>query len=252
MVYPPGQGKSGEYLMRLWRRYLEQFAEKEGDLEAQIVIGSYHAAEVFGFLSQSLDRSGKFGPLISERLEYFREGAQRAKVFDDRLVTATFTLYNHMNTLCHQFACGNASAEDLIGGVDEQVHERVRQSNPVERSAAALRAAFPLLSLMTLCLREGKDAAAAVRKVEERFAAGSNRAETDWEQLLNALYRMVEMMQLFVALSDVELKDQVQQIAARFEEEDQTTNLQLKLRNGFCRLFELGHLLTTHLDEIIP
>jgi hypothetical protein len=25
----------------------------------------------------------------------------------------------------------------------------------------------------------------------------------------------------------------------------------LKVRNGFCRLFELGHLVTTHLDEIL-
>ncbi len=238
--------------MELWRRYLEQFAEREGDVEAQTVIGSYHAAEVFGFLSLSLDRDQSFRTLISDRLEYFREGTRRAKVFDDRLVTASFTLYNHMNTLCHQFAHGNASAEDLIDGVDEQVHARVRQANPVERSAAALRAAFPLLSLMTLLLREGPQAAAAIRKVEARFAAGSARAGTDREHLLNALYRLVEMMQLFVTLSDVELKDQVQQIASRFEEEDQTTDLQLKLRNGFCRLFELGHLLTTHLDEIIP
>jgi len=238
--------------MEQWRRYLEQFAEREGDVEAQTVIGSYHAAEVFGFLSLSLDRDQRFRTLISERLEYFREGTRRASVFDETLITACFTLYNHMNTLCHQFAHGNVSAEDLIHGVDEQVHVRVRQANPVERSAAALRAAFPLLSLMTLFLREGPQAAAAIRKVEARFAAGSARAGTDWEHLLNALYRLVEMMQLFVTLSDVELKDQVQQIAARFEEEDQTTDLKLKLRNGFCRLFELGHLLTTHLDEIIP
>jgi len=252
MVYPPGQGKSGEYLMQLWRRYLEQLAEREGDVEAQIVVGSYHAAEIFGFLSVSLDRDKRFRSLISERLDFFREGSRNAQGFGDCLVNATFTLYNHMNTLCHQFSHGNASAEGLIEGIDEQVHARVKQASQVERSAAALRAAFPLLGLMTLYLREGPQAATAIRQVEERFVAGSRRAGTEWEHLLNALYRLVEMMQLFVTLSDVELKDQVQQIASLFEEEDQAPDLQLKLRNGFCRLFELGHLLTTHLDEIIP
>ncbi|MGA2260367.1 MAG: hypothetical protein ABSH28_02905, partial [Acidobacteriota bacterium] len=87
---------------------------------------------------------------------------------------------------------------------------------------------------------------------EGRFAAASSRAGTDEDHLLNALYRLVEMMQIFVALSDFELRDQVQQIASVFKEEDQAPDLQLKLRNGFCRLFELGHLVTTHLDEIIP
>jgi len=27
--------------------------------------------------------------------------------------------------------------------------------------------------------------------------------------------------------------------------------ISLKLRNGFCRLFELGHLLITHVDAVI-
>jgi hypothetical protein len=63
---------------------------------------------------------------------------------------------------------------------------------------------------------------------------------------------MVEMMQIFVILSDAELKDQVQQITARFQEEDQAVEPMRKIGNGFCRLFELGHLLTTHLDEILP
>jgi len=59
------------------------------------------------------------------------------------------------------------------------------------------------------------------------------------------------MMQLFASLSDGELQDQVQQIATRFQEEDQAPEMRLKLRNGFCRLFELGHLVTTHIDAIL-
>jgi len=238
--------------MRLWRRYLEQLAEHEGDVERQIIIGSSHAAEIFGFLSLSLDREQKYQALILERLEHFRAGSLRAKDFGDCLVTATFTLYNHMNTLCHQFSAGNPSAENLIRGIDEQVHSRVQQANQLERSAVALRAAFPLLSLMTLILGEGTAATRVIRRVEERFGAASARASNEGKHLLNALYRLVEMMQLLVTLSDAELKDRVRQIASVFADDDQTPNLQLKLRNGFCRLFELGHLLTAHLDEIIP
>ncbi len=251
MVYPPGQGKSGEYLMQLWRRYLEQFAEHEGDVEAQIVVASYHAAEVFGFLSLALDRDGRRKDLIADRVEQFAEASRRAEGFGNCLVNATFSFYNHMNTLCHQFSDGNDSAEKLIQGVDEQVHARVRQASQIERSALALRAAFPLLGVMTLILGQGTKATSAIRQVEERFAAGSGRAGSEWEHLLNALYRTVEMMQLFVTLSDAELKNQAQQIATLFKEEDQTPDLKLKLRNGFCRLFELGHLLTNHLDETI-
>jgi hypothetical protein len=252
MVFPPGQGKSGEYLMLLWRRYLEQLAENERDVERQIIVGSYHAAEIFGFLSLSLDRKQRYQALILERLEHFRTGSLRAEDFGDCLVTATFSLYNHMNTLCHQFSAGNASAESLIRRIDEQVHSRIQQANQMERSAAAMQAAFPLLSLMTLILGEGTVATAMIRQVEERFGAAAARANDEGEHLLNALYRMVEMMQLFVTLSDAELKDQVSQIASVFADDDRTPSLQLKLRNGFCRLFELGHLLTTHLDEIIP
>ena len=251
MVFPPGKGKSGEYLMTLWRSYLEQFAECEGDVPAQVVVASYHAAELFGFLSLSLDRDRRLRGLIDSRLEHFREGRRKAKGFDNCLVNATFSIYNHMNTLCRQFSSGNESAEGLIRNVDEHVHDRVRDAQQIERSAAALRAAFPLLSLITLVLGEGTPATAAIRQVEERFAAASGHASTPMDHLLNALYRLVEMMQIFVTLSDVELRGQVQQIATVFRDEDQTPDLQLKLRNGFCRLFELGHLLTTHLDAVI-
>jgi hypothetical protein len=59
------------------------------------------------------------------------------------------------------------------------------------------------------------------------------------------------MMQVMAILSDPDLRGQVEQIAARFQEEDQAADPVLKVRNGFCRLFELTHLLTTHLDEIL-
>jgi hypothetical protein len=252
MVYPPGQGKSGEYLMRLWCRYLEQLAEYEDNVDLQVVMSAFHAAEIFGFLSLSLDRQQKYQGLILERLEHFRTGSLHAKDFGDCLVTATFTLYNHMNTLCHQFSLGNASAEELIRDIDEQVHSRVQQADQIERSAAALQAAFPLLSMMTLILGEGTVATTVIRQIEERFSAASARARNPGEHLLNALYRLVEMMQLFVTLSDAELKNQVNQIATVFADDDRAPNLKLKMRNGFCRLFELGHLLTTHLDAIIP
>ena len=35
------------------------------------------------------------------------------------------------------------------------------------------------------------------------------------------------------------------------QEEDQVKDLKLKLRNGFCRMFELSHLLATHIDGMI-
>jgi hypothetical protein len=59
------------------------------------------------------------------------------------------------------------------------------------------------------------------------------------------------MIQVFALLTDSDLKDQINQIATRFTEEDQVKELPLKLRNGFCRLFELGHLLTTHVDALV-
>ena len=252
MVYPPGQGRYGEILMRLRRQYLEQSAANDGDVEAQVVVAAYHSAEIFGLLSLALDRNRRFRKLVDQRMEFFREGARRAQVFGDRLVTATFTLYNHLNTLCHQFSGGHDSAKALIQEIDEQIHAGIQQENQIGRSAEALRASFPLLGLMTLYLRDDARAATAVRQVEERFAAGSGRAVTEWDHLLNALYRLVEMMQLFVALSDSDLNHQAQQIATHFQEEDRTPDLQIKLRNGFCRLFELGHLITTHLDTTIP
>jgi len=74
MVYPPGQGKSGDYLMQLWRDYLEQYAESEGDVNRQIIIGSYHAVEVFASLSMTFDREGRYRELIDRGLGISTKG----------------------------------------------------------------------------------------------------------------------------------------------------------------------------------
>jgi len=131
------------------------------------------------------------------------------------------------------------------------VRIRTQSAGQVERSAVALQAVFPLLSLLTLVLDQEQSLTSAIRQVEQRFAAGASVASTNWEHLINALYRVVEMMQLLAVLSDDGLRDQVNQIASQFQEEDHTSDVRLKLRNGFCRLFELGHLVTTHLDELL-
>jgi hypothetical protein len=229
--------------MHLWRRYLEQYAEREGNLHEQIVVGAYHSAEIFGSLSRILDRESKYRDLIDQREEYFKEGECRAETFDDQLVNGTFSIYNHVNTLTHQFAIGNSEAETLIRQIDEQVRTRVQDASQIERSASALRATFPLLGVMALVLDQDGVMTKAIREIEQRFAAGSG--------LVNSLYRIVEMMQVLVLLSDADLRGQVDQIASRFQEEDQASDAALKIRNGFCRLFELAHLLTTHLDEIL-
>ena len=39
MAYPPGQGKSGQVLMDLWRKYLEQYAGHDGRIEDQMLVG---------------------------------------------------------------------------------------------------------------------------------------------------------------------------------------------------------------------
>jgi hypothetical protein len=251
MTYPPGQGKSGEYLMQLWRAYLEQYADSEGDVEAQIVVGGYFAVEVFAALSRTLDRNGRYKQVIDQRLAFFNEGKKRAVDFSDRLLNATFSLYNSLNTLGHQFTEGNEQASALIGKVDKQVHLSTESGSQIERSAAALRACFPLLSLLSITSDEGELMTGAIRQMEQRFSSGAAAASSEWEHLLNALYRVVEMAQIFAFLTDAELKDQINQIASRFKDEDQAKELSLKLRNGFCRLFELGHLLVTHVDAML-
>ncbi len=238
--------------MSLWRRYLEQYAEKEGRINDQILVGAYNAAEIFGFLAQTLDCEGRYSAIIDERIAYFCEGSRRAGDFEASMVNASFSLYNHLSTLSQQFSAGNSEALELIRQVGEQIQLKTQSGGTIERSSGALRASFPLLSLMTVVLDQRQAMTHVIRQVEQRFAAADLQTTTDWERLLNSLYRLVEMMQIFASLSDEELRDQVQQIAARFEEEDQTPDLRLKLRNGFCRLFELGHLLATHLDATLP
>jgi hypothetical protein len=251
MTYPPGQGKSGPFLMQLWRDYLEQYADNEPDVEGQTIVAAYHAVEIFFALSRNLDGENRYKELIDQRLSYFRKGIQHASDFRERLVNATFSIYNSLNTLSHQFTEGNAEATALIGKVDEQVHLGTKSGKPVQQSAAALRACFPLLSLITIALDQDQVMTQTIRQIEQRFAAGAEAAASEWEHLVNALYRVVEMIQVFALLTDPDLRDQIYQIATRFTEEDQTRELDLKLRNGFCRLFELGHLLVTHVDEMI-
>ncbi len=236
--------------MQLWREYLEQCADKEGDIEGQTIAAAYSAVEVLASLSRTLDKNGRYAELIDQRISNFREGSKRAADFIDCLINATFSIYNNLNTISHQLTEGNADASALIQQVDEQVHLNIDSGTSVARPAAALRACFMLLGLTAIALDQRQEMTGAIRQVEQRFAAGSKAASSDWENLLNALYRMVEMMQISTLLTDNDLRDQINQIAARFKEEDQARELRLKLRNGFCRLFELGHLLTTHVDAM--
>src|SRR3974377_1364224 len=135
MIYPPGQGKSGEYLMQLWRTYLEQYADSEGDVEAQIEVGGYFAVEVFAALSRTLDKNARYKQIIDQRLAFFNVGKKQAADFADRLLNATFSLYNNLNTLAHQFTEGNEQASSLIAKVDEQVHLSAESGSQIERSA---------------------------------------------------------------------------------------------------------------------
>jgi len=237
--------------MQLWRDYLEQYADKEGDVEGQTVSAAYHSAEVFTAITRTLDGDGRYKELIDKRLSYFREGTRRAVSFEECLLNATFSIYNGLNTLSHQLTEGNAESDALIGKVDEQVHLRTKSGEPVAQSAAALRACFPLLGLVTFALDQDRMMTSAIRQVEQRFAAGANAASSALEHLVNALYRIVEMIQIMTLLTDPDLRDQINQIATRFKEEDQARETKLKLRNGFCRLFELGHLLATHIDAMV-
>jgi hypothetical protein len=251
MIYPPGQGKSGQVLMKLWRDYLEQFADSDGDVESQIIVAAYHSVEILTVLSRSLDGENRYKDLINQRSSFFHQGTTHAADFRDRLINAAFSIYNNFNTLCHQFTEGNAEASTLIREVDEQVHLSTESGDPVQLAAAALRACFPLLSLMTIALDQDQVMTPTIRAIEHRFAGGAKAATSGWEHLINGLYRAVEMIQVLALVTDPDLRDQINQIAARFKEEDQTRELNLKLRNGFCRLFEMGHLLATHVDAMI-
>jgi hypothetical protein len=237
--------------MRLWRDYLEQYADKEGDVEGQTVVAADSAVEVLTCLSRMLDKKACYKDIIDQRLAIFHEGSRHAESFLDCLINATFSIYNSLNTISHQLAGGNAEAAALIRNADEQVHQNAKSEDPVERSAAALRASFPLLGLVTIALDRDQTMIRVIRQVEQRFAAAAKAASSGWEHLLNALYRVVEMLQILALLTDPELKDQINQVAARFQEEDKAKQLGLKLRNGFCRFFELGHLLAIQVDALL-
>ena len=95
-----------------------------------------------------------------------------------------------------------------------------------------------------------KRATASIRKVERARGRSGPGCDTPGD-LVNGLYRIVEMMQIFAIVSDTGLADEVQRIATQFQEEDETSDYYLKVRNGFGRLFELGHLLTTRLEQTL-
>lgn len=237
--------------MLLWRKYLEQYADKEGDVEAQTIIAAYCSVQVIASLSQILDRNDRYKELIDQRLSIFLEGSRQAEAYIDCLLNASFSIYNSLNTLSHQLTEGNPEAASLIRTVDEQVRSSINSGELLARPAAALRACFPLLGLITIASDEHHSMTQAIRHVEQRFTSGAQAAVSDWDHLLNALYRIVEMVQIFALLTDSELQDQIDQIATRFKEEDQTSELPLKLRNGFCRLFELVHILAVQVDTML-
>jgi len=251
MAHLPRGETSREYLARLWREHSERYAGHDGNIEGQIVVASYSAVEALTSLCKTLDSDDRYHMLIHQRFGLFREGRDRAATFPDALVTGTFSLYNTLNTLCRQLSEDTEQASGLISRVDEQVHECVELGTKIAGSAAALRGGFPLLTLATIMLDRNRTMTHVVRQVEQRFSAASKLASSDWEQLLNALYRLVEMTQIFALLADPVLEAQINQIAGRFKEEDQARELKFKLRNGFCRLFELGHLAAARVDEML-
>ena len=237
--------------MRLWRDYLEQYADKEGDVEGQTIAAAYSTVEVLTSLSRIFDKKVRYREIIDQRIALFHEGSLNSENFLDCLINATFSIYNSLNTISHQLTEGNTEAAALIRNVDELVHQSAKSEDPLERSAAALRASFPLLGLVTIALDHDQAMIRVIRQVEQRFVAAAKAASSGGEHLLNALYRVVEMLQIFALLMDPELKDQINQVAARFQEEDQAKELRLKLRNGFCRFFELGHLLAIQVDALL-
>lgn len=255
MTYPPGHGESGEYLMQLWREYLEQYADNEGDADGQTIVAAYHTVKVLTAFSRILDRNSHYKELIDARISLFEEGSKRADIFADRLVNATFSIYNSLNTLSHQLtersAEASAEASALIRKVDEQVHKSIESTETASRPAVALRACFPLLGLIAITLDQYQKMTGAIRHVEQRYATCAKAASSDQEHLLNALYRIVEMFQIVALTTDANLKDRINQIAVRFKEEDQESDLRLKLCNGFCRLFELAHLIASQVNAIV-
>ncbi len=155
--------------MRLWRDYLEQYADKEGDVEGQTVVAAYSAVEVLTCFSRMLDKKDRYRDIIDQRIALFHEGSLHCDNFLDCLINATFSIYNSLNTISHQLTEGNTEAAALIRNVDEQVHQNAKSEDPLERSAAALRASFPLLGLVTIALDHDQAMIQVIRQVEQRF-----------------------------------------------------------------------------------
>jgi hypothetical protein len=251
MSHPPEQGKSGSYLTQLLESYLKQYSATEGDVESQIIVAAYNSVNALTALSKILDRDSRYRELIDQRSLIFKEAGKQARIYSDCLLSAAFSIYNTMNTLCHQLTEGNDQAALLIQTIDEQVHQNVDFKEALARPAAAMRACFPLLGLITIASDEHQVMTDAIRHVEQRYSAAAKAAKTDLDHLVNALYRLVEMFQIFALLTDADLKDQIDQIASTFKEEDRIKDLQFKVRNGFCRLFELSHLLASQVDLLV-
>ena len=251
MINQPEQGKSASYLAQLRQNYLKQYSATEGDVEAQIIVAAYNSVHVLTELSKILDRDSRYRELIDQRSLVFKEAGKQARIYSDCLLSAAFSIYNALNTVCHQLTEGNDQAASLIRNIDEQVHQSVDSNEALARPAAAMRACFPLLGLITIASDEHQAMTDAIRHVEQRFSAAAKAAKSDLDHLVNALYRLVEMFQIFALLTDADLKDQIDQIASIFKAEDQTKDLHFKIRNGFCRIFELGHLLASQVDLLI-
>ena len=46
--------------MQLWRDYLEQYADREGDAENQTIVAAYHSVEILTCLSRTLDKNDRY------------------------------------------------------------------------------------------------------------------------------------------------------------------------------------------------
>ncbi len=248
MTDPTGRGPSGGSLEALGRAYLEAYAKREGDVRGQILLGADGAAGVLSILARTLGGAPACGDLVDERIGRLEQGRRGARSFEDRLANASCAIYNSLDALGRLYAEGNEPAADLIRNAGSQARAG---GTAAARSAAAMRAAFALLGLVTIAADDRQSMTGTIRKLERRFADADLACASDWDHLLNALYRSVEMMQLFALVTGPELAGRIAPVAARFQQEDGQGAILLKMRNGFCRLFELGHLLAAHADASV-
>ncbi len=251
MTHPPARHDPSLPLMEIWRRYLEQYADHEEDAAAQALVAAHHAFEILTALARILDPRERYRALIDRRAAIFAQGRLEARTHPDRMLNAAFSLYNALNTLGHQLTGEDPEARGLIAAVDARVRAEVESAEPDGRVAAALGACFPLLGLVTIAADGAGELTDPIRHVERRFAEGMRAARSDRERLLGALYRMVEMTQLLALATEPGLRDRIDQVATRFREEDRAADPALKERNGFCRFFELCHILTVQVGALL-